>query len=948
MPTYRSPIDPDSLNPYPSSYYESHAIKMSRPQDIYFDYNARQQHLRERARASSRRPRNRWPPLPYAEEELVSLSHELRPDPPDAGGKLARSRGSLDQQPIILEVNPPASEHHPQRWRETASHDRNGSPSNNDTSSDETSGPETPTDPGSGDEKRNRDRRYVFIPQEGVEIPLTYDEPRTPILAKHSESQARVRSDRGRGNIPKLDTDISRAKSSHDVPVRLERERSPYRSTPRTKETRFSGEYLLSPEAMSPRMRHPESQSGPVGPPKRASSITPENMARHQDHGPARAPRPSMVRHASAMAYSRETATPTRSSTHHGSKEPLYDAVAPARCSSSRLDAVLPDPRPRSSAFLQGLSSEHPTREGYVPPSQVTSTPTDGASMRSVPLPSAIAQHSLNAMLSSPSSDRRRASPRNSPRSSPIASPSSSPLSSPPRTPPAEAGNRRTSYMESVRTSASNSRPSSPLHPLHPSKPTNHLTTRGDVSNNPRPAIRSRQTSPLPSAMNGHLEPEPTPRIDVRSPSPARHRRSSTYGGADQRSRSRNPTDRQNETFPDTPATTLRPGSLEHRRRSSSALDTRPRLSIDPSRTQELPSASQARHLSLVSPTATRAASVGTPPAALPPCPRSIPVGGHNDWYSLHGFPSFKICPTCREAICNAGYGRHLVAAFSKSPERPVRCAFSIPWVRMAYLLMVKKRRSDMSLLYDMADVAEDAAPCPGKRAAAREWYRIHDIDSDRKVPGFYACPYCIQSLEAIFPTLEGIFQKSRSHHSVEERTCSLRSESSRFATYVDLLEDTANQAKEYRRAPNTYRFVELAKKMEATPPCSRDDMLRGKSWHVIPKLPEFTACSDCYEDVVWPAVLQGLPLAKQFSRYPQTIEKAQVGVSCQMYSSRMRKVFLEACSDDDFDYLSRVSLKRYRIEKELQRRIIEAQRLPRAQREMAMEDIVDEWQDWD
>ncbi|KAL9009892.1 MAG: hypothetical protein Q9173_005121 [Seirophora scorigena] len=711
------------------SYYESHAIKMSRPQDIYFDYNARQQHLRERARASSRRPRNRWPPLPYAEEELVSLSHELRPDPPDAGGKVARSRGSLDQQPIILEVNPPASEHHPHRWRETGSQDRNRSPSNDDTSSDESSGPETPTDPGSGDEERNRDRRYVFIPQEGVEIPLTYDEPRTPILAKRSESQARVRSDRGRGNVPKLDTDISRAKPSHDVPVRLERERSPYRSTPRTKETRFSGEYLLSPEAMSPRMRHPEPPSGPIGPPKRASSITPENMAQHKDHGPPRALRPSMIRHASAMAYSRESGTATRSPTYHGLKEPLYDAVAPARCNSSRPDAVLPDSRHRSSAFLQGLASEHPTGEG---------------------------------------------------------------------------------------------------------------------------------------------------------------------------------------------------------------------------RTPELPSASQARHLSLVSPTATRAASVGAPPATLPPCPRSIPVGGHNDWYSLHSYPSFKICPTCREAIGNAGYGRHLVAAFSKSPERPVRCAFSIPWVRMAYLLMVKKRRSDMSLLYDMADVAEDAAPCPGKRAAAREWYRIHDIDSDRKVPGFYACPYCIQNLEAIFPTLEGIFQKSRSHQSVEERTCSLGFDSSRFATYVDLLEDTANQAKEYRRAPNMYRFVELAKKMEAIPPCSRDDMLRGKTWHVIPKLPEFTACSDCYEEVVWPAVLQGLPLAKQFTRYPQTVEKAQVGVSCQMYSSRMRKVFLEACSDDDFDYLSRVALKRYRIERDLQRRITEAQRLPRAQREMAMEDIVDEWQDWD
>ncbi|KAL8966912.1 MAG: hypothetical protein Q9197_005720 [Variospora fuerteventurae] len=921
---------------------------MSRPQDVYFDYNARQQHLRERARAPSRRPRNRWPPLPYAEEELVSLSHELRPDPPDAGGKAARSRGSLDQQPIILQVNLTASESHPQRWKETGFQDRDVSSSDDGTSSDESSGPETPTDPGSGDEKRNRDRRYVFIPQEGVEIPLTYDEPRTPILAKPSESQAQVRSERGRGNVPKLDTDVSRAKSSHDVPVRLERERSPYRSTPSTKVTRFSGEYLLSPEAMSSRVRHPEPTSGSAKQPKRASSITPDKMSHHNERGPARAARPSMIRHASAMAYPGEPAAAPRSPVYYGSKEPSYEAFSPTHRSTSRLDAVLPSHPQRSSALPQGLASEHPSGQGYVLPSQATSISTDGASMTSIPFPGAIAQQSLNAMLSSPTFDRRRASPRNSPRSSPIASPSSSPLASPPRTPPSEAGNRKFSYMESVRTSGSDSRPSSPLHPLHPIRPLNRLSNPDDVPRNSRPAIRSRQTSPLPSAMTGHLEPEPPPRIDVRSPSPARHRRSSTYGGADQRSRSQKPTDRQNQTARDPPATTLRPGSLEHRRRSSSAVDTRPRLTIDSSRAQELPDSSQSRHLSLKSPTVTRAASVGAPPAALPPCPRTVPVGGHNDWYSLDDYPSFKICPTCRQAISDAGYGRHLIASFSKSPERPVRCTFSFSWIRMAYLLMVKKRRSDMSLLYDMADVAEETAPCPGKRPSARDWYRIHDIDSDRKVPGFYACPYCIQSLETIFPTLKGVFQQSRSRHSVEERACSLRSDSSRFATYVDLLEDTANQAKEYRRAPNIYRFVELAKKMEAMPRCSRDDMLRGRTWHIIPKLPEFTACGECYEDVVWPAVLQGLPLATQFTRTPQAVEKPHVGVSCQMYSSRMKKVFLEACSDDDMGYLRRVALKRHRIERELQKRIIEAQRLPRAQRETAMEDIVDEWQDWD
>ncbi|KAL8994354.1 MAG: hypothetical protein Q9188_007089 [Gyalolechia gomerana] len=937
-----------------SLYDESYDIKMSRPQDIYFDYNARQQYLRERARGPSHRPRKRWPPLPRAEEEVVSLAQELEPDSPDAGGKEARSRGALDQQPIILDVDLPVPKTRPLPRKEREAKLRDCDSEEDSTSSDESTGPETPTNSSSEDEKRNRDRRYVFIPQEGVEIPLTYDEPRTPIHAKRSESHAPAGPPRGRRIVPKLDTDISRAKSSHDVPIQMERERSPYSSAPRTRETRFSREFLLSPEAMSPKIRHHDTSSHASAQKQRDFSTNAGHLSGRSEHKPASPARPSVMRHASAMAYPGEAAKMMHSPPRSGPSQATR--ATHGHRDSLKIDAHFPvSPRKASDSGSDGLSvnlppSAHHLRQSSVPPPRALPASTDKAPSPSMALPNFAGQQSLNAMLSGSLSDRRRASPRNSPRSSPQGSPSSSPLTSPPRTPPAEAGTRKFSYMESVKGSGSYPRPSSPLHPSQPSKATDHLNYGGSESRNLRPPIRSRQTSPLPSAVEANLEPNSAPRIDIRSPSrsPSRHRRSSTYGGDDQRSR------RQPSPAPEAQASlrtdpnTLRPNGLERRRRSSSTVDSRPRLTVDASRAQETAGSPQSRLLSIKSPTSARAASVGAPPPALPPCSRPVPVAGYNDWYSLPDYTSFKICPTCREAVSQAGFGRHLVAATSKSPERPVRCSFSIPWIRMAYLLMVKKRRSDVDLLNDMADVAEYTPPCPGKRPTVREWYRIQDIDSDRHVPGFYACPYCIRSLETIFPVLKGVFHRSRSRHSVEEASCSLRSDSSRFATYVDLLEDTANQANEYRRAPNIYRFVELTKKIGAIPPCSRDDMLRGRVWHIIPSLPEFTACSECYEDVVWPAVLQGSALASRCTRSPQAVAKAHVEVSCQMYSSKMRKVFLKACAEDDFDYLRKVALKRYRVERDLQNRIVEAQRLPRTQREGVMEDIVDEWQEWD
>ncbi|KAL8756218.1 MAG: hypothetical protein Q9184_004574 [Pyrenodesmia sp. 2 TL-2023] len=952
MPRIQGPDQDYAFYSSPRRYDDYHEIKMQRPQDAHFDYNARQQHLRERARAPSRRPRKCWPPSPSVEEEVVSLAREFRPGPPDAGGAEARSRGSLDQHPLIIDVDLSSTKNNLQSRKETEIRHRSISASEDPTSSDESSGPQTPTYSGSGDEKRNQDRRYVFIPQEGIEIPLTYDEPRTPILAKPFESHSRAAPERGRRNVPKLDTNLHKGNSTHDVPVQLERERSPYQSARKTKETRFSGEYLLSPEIMSPDARRPQNPSHRHSKqPQRASSMNPGSVAEPNDRRPTRAARPSMVRHASAMAFPRETTAALNSPTQSGSKPTPRDAFPPVHHNSLRLDSDLPETPRRSSALQlerdhhQELPSKDYPRQENIPPNRAPYTVTSRAPLATGPPTMSRAHHSLNVALSSPLLDRRQASPRNSPRSSPVASAPSSPLSSPPRTPPAEAGNRDVSYIDSVGTSGLNSGHPSPLHPSYASKPAEHSNAQGERV---RPAIRSRQTSPLPPAIYNHIEPDPKPRINVRSPSSSRHRRSSTYGGNDQRSRSQRPSEHQKQEVSEKKLQTLMPVGLEHRRRSSSAVENRPRLTIDSSYAPETTDLSQPRHLSPMSPSATRAASVGAPPATLPPCPRSVPVGGHNDWYSLHDYPTFKICPTCREAVSRAGYGRHFVPAFSKSPERPVQCSFSIPWIRMAYLLMVKKRRSDANLLYDMADVAEDTAPCPGKRPSAREWYRILDVDSDRNVPGFYACPCCIRSLETIFPVLKGVFYKHGSRHSLEERACSLRSDSSRFATYVDLLEDTANQANEYRRSPNTYRFVELAKKLGAIPSCVRDDMLRGRAWHIIPRLPEFTACGECYEDIVWPAVLRGLPLASQFTKEPQVIEKPHVGISCQLYPSKMRKVFLEACSEDDFDYLRKVALKRHRIERDLQKRIVEAQRLPRDERETAMEDIVDEWQQWD
>ena len=927
---------------------------MPRSQDVHYDYEARQQYLRQSSRAPSRRPRKQWPPPAQVEDEVVSLSHEYNPGLPDIGGRAAYSRGSLDQQPIILDIqtHDPHSTNLATNLQDSC---RSGDEASlTSTSSDDSLEPETPTDSA----ESNKDRRYVFVPQKGVEIPLTYDEPRTPIHNKRHEPQIQTEEIRGRRKAgPELDTDVAQSQSTFDTPIRIERERSPYSHAPRSKEHQASGGHLLSPKLMSPRVRQLDEQRQFTESAREAPTGRKGEMTDSSAMSSNRPPRPSMARHASVMAYPSEplSARDPRCSPIQRAAHPVNLDTLPGRLGSDAHDSAMlsPDtPRPHRRFSINHLDDR------LLEKRLDTSSPTQPNSQapRAVPVAHekkpkpAAALHSgtglqnLDARLSESPYDRRHASPRPSPQASPHGSHTSSPISPPLQTPLPGSGSYRNDYF-SAKHSVSDSRSDSLLNPASSPQLTNMSEDNSLRDTATRKIPGSRRASPSTIPTGRSLDPNSQLRTHARSPSPGHHRRSSTYSGEELqqwkgRPKSPQPTDMSSQS--------LRPAELQGRRRSYSAAPSPSQDLKDCVQPADSLEQAKSRHLSLRPSAPIRAASVGAPPASLPPCPRSSPVSGYNDWYLLHDSPAFLICPSCQQAVSDAGYGRYFERRFSTSTEQPLRCTFSVPWVRIAYLLMLKKGKSNANLLYEIAEVADDTPSCPGNRPAIRDWYRISDTDSDRSVSGFYACPYCVESLETIFPVLQGIFYKSKRHHSTEKRTCTLRYDSSRFATYVDSLEDTAKQAQEYRRAPNTHRFVELIKKLGPVRPCTRDAMIRGQAWYIIPQLPELTACAECYEDVVWPAVARGSDLASRFVQKPQAVAAPPAGVSCHLYSAKMRTTFQEACETEDFEHLREMGIKRFKLERELHGRMEEAKRYSRAQQEKAMAEIVEQWQDWD
>ena len=922
---------------------------MPRAHDFYHEHDIRHQYPRTVSRPQppyqpSYQPKRPWPPFPKAEDEIIALSREYRPAKSDTSSEEAQSRGTIDQQPIILDVLLPTP-----RACTRSPGELSGSDSDSSSGS---FGPQTPID----SDKLNQDRRYVYIPQEGIEIPLTYDEAREPNYATELTAHKVPEQARGRAQRPRLETGFgSNSSPKADVPLR-ERAPSPYAFVPQAKpkETRTTGERLLSPEAINPKAGFPQRpQREPSrGPP-------PLNTRVHREHEHIQsAPllsRPPITRFATT-AYPGEPVAPASAVAGHnayhlsssgpdssyGNSSWNRDRYPSGRDSPESLRKVPlrvdRDPTPRPE---KGLSSG---LRPASPPPRARSTGGEKA----------ISSHEINPELGLQAANsmppnaqntpnaRRKASPRASPVGSPVSSSARSPYASPAGTPPAGL-DQRGDPIAHTRQTLSFQVPPSPKTPQTPSfvfSDSEHERPAGQY------APRSRRTSPLPS-------PAPTaclgPQIDIRAPPPANHHKSLSYGTEETKGTlydgSRHPSLAPSATQP----SALKPPTLGQRRRASSSADTRPKsinnlAPLEMDRGPRSPSHSRRPTVS------GRAVSVGALPKALPSCPRSSPVAGYDDWYTLAGGPrAFSVCPACRDAIFNAGLGRHFRSKLTKTAEYDkVRCDFSVPWVRMAWDLIIRERRGDAELLYAMADVLAHETPCPGAIEDVRDWYRLTDPETGKSVHDFQVCPQCVRSLEIIHPVLRGVFHRSHSHHHRPKRTCSMRTDSKRFTTYLNLLCDTAKQAEEYRRPPNMFRFVGLAHRIAGIPECARDDMLLGQEWYTIPDLPELTVCEDCYDEIVWPAIKRDLPVATKFKRNPEAVVPSHIGVSCQLYSPRMRKIFQEACHRDDLQMLKSAAIQRYRVEKDLQARNLEVQKWPKDERMREVARLVEEWKRWE
>ncbi|KAL2263597.1 hypothetical protein VTK26DRAFT_6064 [Humicola hyalothermophila] len=317
----------------------------------------------------------------------------------------------------------------------------------------------------------------------------------------------------------------------------------------------------------------------------------------------------------------------------------------------------------------------------------------------------------------------------------------------------------------------------------------------------------------------------------------------------------------------------------------------------------------------------------------LPDCRWKYPtVARHcsdsDQFLTLKRAENFIICPDCYGAVfANSEFQHLFVPAPIRSGGQLISCDFgSSPWYRIAYLMTRKQRYPDLRLLQGIASVAARSQACAGSQLATRIWYSMMAPNSRRPIQTFNVCLGCAKMVEVLLPNLAGVFVPLDSHEPTRG-VCELHfaPDRKRFFTYLGEMEATSDQALKRRTAPDITELADRIRSISLHEECLRNTPIPNRKWHVLQRVPDFTVCEECFDAVVWPMIEAGDP-----SEVPINFYKARQlrpVASCQLYSERMRKVFLEACEYNDFEYLAARVARRLRVLAEVKARYNELQR---------------------
>ncbi|KAI0205380.1 hypothetical protein F4808DRAFT_282557 [Astrocystis sublimbata] len=314
----------------------------------------------------------------------------------------------------------------------------------------------------------------------------------------------------------------------------------------------------------------------------------------------------------------------------------------------------------------------------------------------------------------------------------------------------------------------------------------------------------------------------------------------------------------------------------------------------------------------------------------IPHCSRTREEAGHMDWLTLPRCDNFNICPSCYSAnFASTEFAHEFVLMPFRRRDQPIACDFGASeFYRIAWLFTRKYGRRDLGLFHSLTKIAATSQPCSGHRQASRTWYSIRDPSTKRCIDGFTVCDACAAAVEALLPSLSGLFAHLDSPSERKRGVCAMHHDRGhdrgRFLLYFDVLEGAADRALETQSAPDGQALADRIRKLAAIPPCGEGRASYDGYWHTMRDVP-VVVCHECFMMVVQP-LLDGrgdLTVAGNFHHGVQYKKKAE----CMLFSDRMRNVFNRAVMKKDLAYLTDKIHERNRKKEECDGRLDALQR---------------------
>lgn len=273
------------------------------------------------------------------------------------------------------------------------------------------------------------------------------------------------------------------------------------------------------------------------------------------------------------------------------------------------------------------------------------------------------------------------------------------------------------------------------------------------------------------------------------------------------------------------------------------------------------------------------------------------------------GNTSFTICWDCYQTSISPTPLSAFFSVQELPKTRSASCKFAEFWVRFAWLQVLAGKGDVDTLLPGAGLIMPPERSCPNayllndleaKSPSDRLWYTIADPDTGDLLKQWTVCGDCCSQIVKICGPTGKAFEKVSM--TPVRATCDLipKVSSTRSLRCLDALmscELAVQETGEIDIRP----LANFIKRFARVPACPRDvPTTTSQRFYHIPGASEYAICQDCYLTIIEPEAKKGIALAQEVLLSTKSMPR----MTCQLYSERMRMVWVDAVATSDKAFL--------------------------------------------